>query len=83
MNIRPKVTALVASLFVVLGVAEILVIKRILLPSFVELERTDAHIAMRRIRNAVEQMTGSPCPRRTGATGLTPIDSSRITTTPT
>lgn len=54
MNIRPKVTALVASLFVILGVAEILVIKHFLLPSFVELERTDAHIAMRRIRNAVE-----------------------------
>ena len=54
MNIRPKVTALVASLFVILGVAEILVIKHFLLPSFVELERTDAHIAMRRIRYAVE-----------------------------
>jgi sensor domain CHASE-containing protein len=54
MNIRPKVTALVASLFVILGVAEILVIKHVLLPSFVELERADAHIAMRRIRNAVE-----------------------------
>jgi len=54
MNIRPKVTALVASLFVILGVAEILVIKQVLLPSFVELERADAHIAMRRIRNAVD-----------------------------
>jgi two-component system, NtrC family, sensor kinase len=54
MNIRPKVTALVASLFVILGVAEILVIKHVLLPSFVELERADAHIAMRRIRNAVD-----------------------------
>jgi len=54
MNIRPKVTALVASLFVILGVAEILVAKRVLLPSFGELERADAHIAMRRIRNALD-----------------------------
>jgi sensor domain CHASE-containing protein len=57
MNIRPKVTALVAVLFVSLGVAEILVVKRILLPSFVELERADAHIAMRRIRNALDLTT--------------------------
>jgi sensor domain CHASE-containing protein len=57
MNIRPKVTALVAVLFVILGVAEILVVKRILLPSFVELERADAHIAMRRIRNALDLTT--------------------------
>src|ERR1700730_9785576 len=54
MNIRPKVTALVASLFVILGIAEILVAKRILLPSFGELERADAQIAMRRIRNALD-----------------------------
>lgn len=54
MNIRPKVTALVASLFVILGVAEMLVVKRVLLPSFEELERADAHIAMRRIRNALD-----------------------------
>ena len=58
MNIRPKVTALVAVLFVILGLAEILVVKRILLPSFVELERADAHIAMRRIRNALDLATG-------------------------
>jgi two-component system NtrC family sensor kinase len=54
MNIRPKVTALVASLFVILGVAEIVVAKRVLLPSFGELERADAHIAMRRVRNALD-----------------------------
>jgi two-component system NtrC family sensor kinase len=53
MNIRPKVIVLVASLFVILGAAEILVEKRILLPSFVELERADAHIAMRRIQSAL------------------------------
>jgi sensor domain CHASE-containing protein len=49
MNIRTKVTALIASLFVVLGAAEILVEKSVLLPSFAELERADARIAMRRI----------------------------------
>ena len=54
MNIRPKVTALVASLFVILAVAEVLVAKRVLLPSFAELERADAHIAMRRISNALD-----------------------------
>jgi len=54
MNIRPKVTVLVASLFVILGVAEILVAQRVLLPSFADLERGDAHVAMRRIRNALD-----------------------------
>jgi sensor domain CHASE-containing protein len=57
MNIRPKVTVLVASLFVILGVAEILVAQRVLLPSFADLERGDAHIAMRRIRNALDLAT--------------------------
>ncbi|HEY5101519.1 MAG TPA: CHASE4 domain-containing protein [Steroidobacteraceae bacterium] len=54
MNIRPKVIVLVAALFVILGAAELLVQQRILLPSFVELERTDAHIAMRRIQYALD-----------------------------
>jgi len=54
MKIRPKVIVLVASLFVILGAAEILVEKRVLLPSFVELERADAHIAMRRIHYALD-----------------------------
>jgi sensor domain CHASE-containing protein len=54
MNIRPKVIVLVASLFVILGAAEILVEKRIVLPSFVALERADAHIAMRRIQFALD-----------------------------
>ena len=54
MNIRPKVTALVASLFMILGVAEIVVVSRVVLPSFVELERADAHVAMRRIRNVLD-----------------------------
>ena len=55
MNIRTKVTALIACLFLVLGVAEILVEKGILLPSFAELERADAHIAMRRIIYAFDK----------------------------
>src|SRR5450631_996358 len=54
MNIRPKVLVLVASLFVVLGAAELLVQTRVVLPSFVELERADAHIAMRRISYALD-----------------------------
>lgn len=54
MNIRPKVTALVASLFLILGLAEILVVNRVLLPSFADLERADAHIAMRRIHYALD-----------------------------
>jgi two-component system, NtrC family, sensor kinase len=54
MNIRWKVTALIAALFTVLGVAEIFVAKSILMPSFAELEHTDANIAMRRIKYAMD-----------------------------
>jgi two-component system, NtrC family, sensor kinase len=54
MNIRPKVTVLVASLFVILGAAQYVVLQRVLMPSFVDLERADARIAMRRIRFAVD-----------------------------
>ena len=54
MNIRPKVLVLVASLFMILGAVELLVQTRVLLPSFVELERADAHIAMRRISYALD-----------------------------
>jgi two-component system, NtrC family, sensor kinase len=54
MRIRPKVIVLVASLFVILGAAQILVATHVLLPSFVELERADAHIAMRRIHYALD-----------------------------
>jgi sensor domain CHASE-containing protein len=54
MNIRPKVTVLVASLFVILGAVQYLVVQRVLLPSFVDLERADARIAMRRIRFALD-----------------------------
>ncbi|HVO46897.1 MAG TPA: CHASE4 domain-containing protein [Steroidobacteraceae bacterium] len=54
MRIRAKVTALIAALFVVLGIAQLAVLKAILLPSFAELERSDAHVAMRRIQYAFD-----------------------------
>jgi two-component system NtrC family sensor kinase len=54
MNIRWKVTALIAALFTVLGVAEIFVAKTILMPSFAELEHTDANIAMRRVQYGLD-----------------------------
>ncbi|HEV7612341.1 MAG TPA: response regulator [Steroidobacteraceae bacterium] len=54
MKIRPKVIVLIATLFVVLGVVEIFVAQRILLPSFAELERDDARTAIRRISYAMD-----------------------------
>jgi len=54
MNIRWKVTTLIAALFTVLGVAEIFVAKTILMPSFAELEHTDANIAMRRVQYGLD-----------------------------
>jgi two-component system, NtrC family, sensor kinase len=54
MTIRPKVIALVASMLVVLGVVQIVVEHRILMPSFAELERDDARTAMRRISYALD-----------------------------
>ncbi len=54
MNIRPKVVALTAGLFVGLGIAEVLVEKQVLLPSFAELERSSAQVAMRRISYALD-----------------------------
>ena len=54
MNIRPKVIASLAGIFVILGLAEILVERRIILPSFAALEQADARIAMRRIQNAFD-----------------------------
>lgn len=49
MNIRFKVIALIAMIFATLGVAEILVERQVVMPSFAELERSDARTAMRRI----------------------------------
>lgn len=54
MKIRSKVTALIAGIFVILGVAAVLVGKFVIMPSFAELERTDARIAMRRVSFALE-----------------------------
>ena len=54
MTIRPKVIALVAAMLAVLGVVQILVEHRILMPSFAELEHEDARTAMRRISYALD-----------------------------
>jgi sensor domain CHASE-containing protein len=53
-NIRPKVAALTAGIFLVLGIAEILVEKQVVMPSFAELERGNARVAMRRINFAFD-----------------------------
>jgi sensor domain CHASE-containing protein len=53
-KIRSKVTALVAGLFLILGVAAVLVGKLVIMPSFAELERADARTAMRRVSFALE-----------------------------
>ena len=54
MNIRAKVAALTAAIFLVLGIAEILVEKQVVMPSFAELERANARVAMRRINFALD-----------------------------
>jgi signal transduction histidine kinase/DNA-binding response OmpR family regulator len=54
MTIRAKVIALVASLFLILGVTETFVARGILLPSFGELERQEARTAMQRVDSALE-----------------------------
>jgi sensor domain CHASE-containing protein len=53
-NIRPKVAALTAGIFLVLGIAEILVEKQVVMPSFAELERANARVGMRRINFALD-----------------------------
>jgi two-component system, NtrC family, sensor kinase len=53
-NIRAKVAALTAGIFLVLGIAEILVEKQVVMPSFAELERANARVAMRRINFALD-----------------------------
>jgi two-component system, NtrC family, sensor kinase len=54
-KIRLKVMLLIAGIFLVLGAAQVLVESRILMPSFAELERSDARTAMRRIDYALER----------------------------
>ena len=58
MKIRLKLIALLAGIFLVLGLAEIQVEKRVVMPSFAELERAGAHTAMRRIDSALELTLG-------------------------
>jgi two-component system NtrC family sensor kinase len=53
-NIRPKVIAWIAATFAILGLAEVLLVRHIIMPSFAELERTDARTAMRRIQYAFD-----------------------------
>ena len=53
MNIRWKISILIAALFAVLAVTELYVAKYVLMPSFTDLERTEADVAMRRIRHSV------------------------------
>jgi len=53
-NIRPKVAALTAGIFLVLGLAEILVEEQVVMPSFAALERANARVAMRRINFALD-----------------------------
>ena len=54
MKIRSKVTALVAGIFVILGVAAVLVGRLVIMPSFAGLERADARTAMRRVDFALD-----------------------------
>jgi two-component system, NtrC family, sensor kinase len=54
-NIRSKVAALLAGIFVTLGVAALMVAKYIVMPSFAQLERADAHTAMLRIDYALQR----------------------------
>ena len=55
MNIRAQVSVLIAGIFVIFGLAAIMIGKLVLMPSFAELERTDARTAMRRIDHALDQ----------------------------
>ena len=54
MTIRAKLIALVASLFLILGLSELYVASRILLPSFTELEQQESRTAMQRVNSALE-----------------------------
>jgi two-component system, NtrC family, sensor kinase len=53
-SIRSKVLALTAGLFLILGLAAILVGRLVVMPSFDALERTDADTAMRRVSYALD-----------------------------
>jgi len=53
-NIRPKVSAWIAAILVILGLAEVVLVQQIIMPSFAALERTDARTGMRRIQHAFD-----------------------------
>ena len=55
MNIRLKVIALIGAIFAILVCAELLVERRVVMPSFAQLERADAQTAMRRISYALDR----------------------------
>lgn len=55
MTIKWKITALVGILFAVLGGAQWIIAKNVLMPSFSELENSQADIAMRRVEYGVDQ----------------------------
>jgi two-component system, NtrC family, sensor kinase len=54
-KIRHKVMALIAGIFLCLGLAEILVERQVIMPSFAALERASARTAMKRIEFALGQ----------------------------
>jgi two-component system NtrC family sensor kinase len=54
-NIRLKVIALIGAIFAIFVLAEVLVERQVVMPSFAELERTDARTAMRRVNYALER----------------------------
>src|SRR6202011_1104306 len=55
MNIRWKISILIATLFTVLAITELFVAKHVLMPSFTGLERAQADVAMRRIGYSVNR----------------------------
>lgn len=55
MTIRWKVGVLITALLAVLGLSELLVADRVLMPSFTRLEQGEARMAMRRVRYALER----------------------------
>ena len=58
MDIRSKVIALIGAIFLILGLAQVLVEKLLIMPSFAELEHADARTAMRRIDYTLERTLG-------------------------
>jgi two-component system NtrC family sensor kinase len=57
-NIRSQVSILIGGVFVILGLAALMVGKLVIMPSFAQLERADARTAMRRIDHALNQTLG-------------------------